>query len=345
MSSILAKEIGDDSFSLTYMNFDEDGYHAQLQEKVSRTAALFDMSPDRIEVFESSKRHFRNRVRFAVVEEEDERIECVHVAQPFPHIRYAKYECGSASVLVNSFPIACELTNKAMKSLPKLLAGCSAVIQRPKAVHFLTSTTQECLVVTLIYNRPLVESEWMAESEELKTNLMVDLGIADVSIIAKTKGVKLVVGTGFVVEDFLLPGASILFNANLYSILLWFNFIIEDGRRVKYKQVEDGFSNPNGAVNRLSLGWLSSVARSIHASTSSSSTTSGDLLELYCGNGNHSVALSVFSGRAVAVELNRSLCAAARENLALNGVTNVSIVHGDSAKFSSSILRLYISPF
>lgn len=105
--------------------------------------------------------------------------------------------------------------------------------------------------------------------------------------------------------------------------------------------MEDGFSNPNGAVNRLSLGWLSSIARSIHTSTSSSSSTPpGDLLELYCGNGNHSVALSVFSGRAVAVELNGSLCAAARENLALNGVTNVSIVHADSAKFSGSVLRL-----
>ena len=111
---------------------------------------------------------------------------------------------------------------------------------------------------------------------------------------------------------------------------------------MRYKQVEDGFSNPNGAVNRLSLAWLSSVAKSIQDSVPSSSSTRsspGDLLELYCGNGNHSVALSAFAGRVVSVELNGSLCTAARENLLMNDVTNVTIVHCDSAKFSGRVLR------
>jgi hypothetical protein len=37
-----------------------------------------------------------------------------------------------------------------------------------------------------------------------------------------------------------------------------------------------------------------------------------DLLELYCGNGNHSVAIAGFVSKLVAVELNTTLCLAAQ---------------------------------
>ena len=50
------------------------------------------------------------------------------------------------------------------------------------------------------------------------------------------------------------------------------------------------------------------------------------LLELFCGNGNHTVALSGLFDSVVAVEINQTLCDAAETNLALNGVTNASIV-------------------
>jgi tRNA/tmRNA/rRNA uracil-C5-methylase (TrmA/RlmC/RlmD family) len=203
MSSMIAKEIGDASFSLTYMTFNEEKYHDQLREKTARTAALFDLPLDRIEILDSPTKNFRNRVRFAVVEEEGN-ID----AKPYPEIRYAKFECGSPSVLVTSFPIACLLTNRAMKTLPPLLAQRAMVMQRPKAVHFLTSTTQECIVITLIYNRPLDDISWTQEAEALRDQIATELCLnaQEVSIIAKTKGVKLGVGCTFVTERFLLPG-------------------------------------------------------------------------------------------------------------------------------------------
>ena len=36
-----------------------------------------------------------------------------------------------------------------------------------------------------------------------------------------------------------------------------------DERTLIYKQVEDGFSNPNGSVNKKSLEWLVSVMKII----------------------------------------------------------------------------------
>lgn len=48
-------------------------------------------------------------------------------------------------------------------------------------------------------------------------------------------------------------------------------------------QVEGSFSQPNGRVCCKMLEWAQKVT---------SGSTSGDLLELYCGNGNFTIALA-----------------------------------------------------
>jgi tRNA (uracil-5-)-methyltransferase len=64
-----------------------------------------------------------------------------------------------------------------------------------------------------------------------------------------------------------------------------------------------------------------------------------DVLEIYCGNANHTCAISKFSNRVVAVEINIALCDAANENLYLNDISNVQIILADSMKFTRNILR------
>jgi len=64
-----------------------------------------------------------------------------------------------------------------------------------------------------------------------------------------------------------------------------------------------------------------------------------DLLELYCGNGNHTIAIAAFARRIVAVELNKLLCTAAEENLRANDVHNVHIVQCHSEGFAHKILK------
>ena len=85
---------------------------------------------------------------------------------------------------------------------------------------------------------------------------------------------------------------------------------LSDGRQLTYLQVEGAFSNPNGHVNEKALDWIcAAVNQSIielagdTVCTGSSSGENGngsplgprnniDLLELYCGNGNHTVAIA-----------------------------------------------------
>jgi len=97
------------------------------------------------------------------------------------------------------------------------------------------------------------------------------------------------------------------------------------------------------------MDWLCSVVSDIPelrkfsgiSGPDQSNTVGGhfDLLELYCGNGNHTVALAPYVRRIVAVELNKTLCDAANENLRRNHITNARIVACDSGKFANRILR------
>ena len=55
-----------------------------------------------------------------------------------------------------------------------------------------------------------------------------------------------------------------------------------DGRDYHYRQYEQAFTQPNGVLNIAMLEWACARAR----------TRSGDLLELYCGNGNFTLPLA-----------------------------------------------------
>ena len=71
----------------------------------------------------------------------------------------------------------------------------------------------------------------------------------------------------------------------------------------------------------------------------SESEPAEDLLELYCGAANHTVALAQNFKRILCVELNKSLCEAANVNLNLNNIENVKVYHGHSENFAKTILR------
>jgi len=97
-----------------------------------------------------------------------------------------------------------------------------------------------------------------------------------------------------------------------------------NGRRLRYQQIEGGFTQPNGGVNRQMLGWACAQA----------ATLGGDLLELYCGNGNFTVALAPLFERVLATEVSKSSVRAAEYNLGANGIENVALVRASSTEIS-----------
>ncbi|MCY4427409.1 MAG: tRNA (uridine(54)-C5)-methyltransferase TrmA [Halieaceae bacterium] len=89
-----------------------------------------------------------------------------------------------------------------------------------------------------------------------------------------------------------------------------------EGSEYQYRQQEQVFTQPNARVNVKMLAWACQQAAPL----------GGDLLELYCGNGNFSIPLSRHFQRVLATEVSQSALNAARHNAAANGTDNLDLV-------------------
>ena len=132
-------------------------------------------------------------------------------------------------------------------------------------------------------------------------DLAADLGI---QIIGRSRGQKVVLDRDWLLEEFEL-----------------------NGRHLRYQQVEGSFTQPNGGVNRQMLAWASQQAASL----------GGDLLELYCGNGNFLMALAPLFGKVLATEVSKSSVHAAQYNMAANEVGNLALVRASSAEIADAL--------
>ena len=142
-----------------------------------------------------------------------------------------------------------------------------------------------------------LRQRWEAAARDLAAELGVPL-------IGRSRGQKLVLERDWVQEQFEL-----------------------NGRQLRYQQIEGSFSQPNGGVNRQMLAWACQQAAGLGQ----------DLLELYCGNGNFTVALAPLFERVLATEVSKSSVKAASHNLADNGIANVAVVRLSSEEVSQAL--------
>lgn len=306
--------IGDEStFSLSYMTFDEAEHEQQLATKIEHLRTLLHDHLKGVRdfrVFPSSPRHFRHRCKFSIVHGREADAEsaaalenldsstysnstppALAVDEPtssalddYP-MHYAMWEGGSPSVEVASFPIASLPIYEIMQPLLQYVRRHEILRSGLRAIHFLSTLTGE-VVASLVYDIPLSVETWQPAGTALRDDLAsISLpSVSKVNVIGRSKKVKLVCGTNTVQE--VLP--------------------LADGRRLRYLQVEDGFSNPNAAVNTQALGWIcESVQEGLSVVSGEDcrevsrnplrhgeKISEGGLLELYCGNGNHTVAVA-----------------------------------------------------
>ena len=143
----------------------------------------------------------------------------------------------------------------------------------------------------------LLDAEWEAAARELAAAMNIQL-------IGRSRNQAIVIGRDWVLEEFELGG-----------------------RQLRYQQIEGAFSQPNGEVNRQMLGWACQQASGL----------GGDLLELYCGNGNFTIALAPLFGRVLATEVSKSSVKAAQYNLEANSVDNVALARLSSNEISEAI--------
>ncbi len=201
---------------------------------------------------------------------------------------------------VDQFPAASRLINDLMPLLIEAMKDNDTLRRKLFQVDFLSTLSGEILV-SLLYHRQLDE-EWITEAKKLKQRLQNE-GF-NLNLIGRARKMKIVLDQDYVIEKL---------NVN--------------GQPYIYQQVENSFTQPNGKVAEKMLEWAVDCTQDSH----------GDLLELYCGNGNFSLALAQNFERVLATELAKPSVHSAQYNIAANNIDNVQIIRMSAEEFTEAM--------
>lgn len=200
---------------------------------------------------------------------------------------------------VDDFPVASILINKVMKALLAAIRNHKELRFKLFQVDFLSTLSGEVLI-SMLYHKPL-EENWQEEAVKLKAQLST---IAPIDIIGRAKKQKVIVDKDYVMESLNVGSKEYI-----------------------YQQVENSFTQPNAKVNEQMLLW----------SQQATQNDSGDLIELYCGNGNFSIALAENFDRVLGTEISKTSVRSAQINIAKNNITNIDIIRMSSEEFSQAM--------
>lgn len=203
-------------------------------------------------------------------------------------------------IRVDQFPAASQLINRLMPALLDLLRPNPSLRHKLFQIDYL-STLSGQIVVSLLYHRAL-DDAWQAAAQTLRDALRAQ-GF-DLQLIGRATKTKICLDRDYVDEELTVAGRPMI-----------------------YRQVENSFTQPNAAVSVKMLEWALDVTRG----------ASGDLLELYCGNGNFSLALARNFSRVLATEIAKPSVAAAQYNIAANGIDNVRIIRMSAEEFTQAM--------
>jgi tRNA (uracil-5-)-methyltransferase len=158
-------------------------------------------------------------------------------------------------------------------------------------------TTTSNQVLITLIYHKPLDEAWEVEARALQQ----DLGV---SIIGRSRKQKVVLDTDFVTETLTIGN-----------------------RNYSYQQVESGFTQPNAGINTQMLSWASE----------SLTNSAGDLVELYCGNGNFTAVLAQHFNQVLATEISKVSVASAVLNFAANSIDNVEVVRISSEEFTQAL--------
>ncbi len=144
--------------------------------------------------------------------------------------------------------------------------------------------------------RAPLSETWEAAAKQLANQL-------NIKIVGRSRGQKLVLTDEFVVEE-LQVFAS----------------------KFQYKHIESSFTQPNAVVCQKMLQWACQAAEG----------STKDLLELYCGNGNFTLPLSLKFNRVLATELAKSSVYAAQWNIEQNRIDNIQVARLSAEEFTQA---------
>ena len=157
--------------------------------------------------------------------------------------------------------------------------------------------SQQGEVLLTLIYHRALDQSWQREASRLADTFKLHL-------IGRSRGQKRVLSQDFIIDEFVVGE-----------------------RPYRYRQYEQSFVQPNAAVNARMLAWAVEQSRACD----------GNLLELYCGNGNFTLPLAAHFDTVIATEVSKSGIKAARENLADNAIHNVHVLRLSATEVSSAM--------
>lgn len=158
-------------------------------------------------------------------------------------------------------------------------------------------TTQSGEALVTLIYHKPLDEAWIAKAKSLKEKLGVD-------IIGRSRKQRLLVDRDHVIERLTVAG-----------------------RQYTYQQVEASFTQPNASICEAMLNWAVNNSKGL----------GGDLLELYCGNGNFTLPLSQNFSKVLATEVSKTSVESAQFNIAANEIGNIQIARMSSEEFSQAM--------
>jgi len=202
-------------------------------------------------------------------------------------------------VRVDQFPSASVIINDMMLALIAEIKDKPALRHKLFQVDYLSTLSGE-IIVSMLYHRQLDEA-WEEAAKALKEHLSKSF---KVQLIGRARKQKICLDHDYVIEKL---------NVNNQELI--------------YKQVENSFTQPNGGINQKMLEWAIDITKD----------ATGDLLELYCGNGNFSLALAQNFDRVLATEIAKPSVESAQYNITENNINNVTILRMAAEEFTSAM--------
>lgn len=182
--------------------------------------------------------------------------------------------------------------------MPKLLKAINADENlRKRLFQVEFLTTKSGEALITMIYHRPLDEQWQTCAQALKNSLNVD-------IIGRSRKQKLLLDRDYVIEKLNVDNSTFI-----------------------YKQVEGSFTQPNADVCEKMLSWAQKHCLNAQ----------GDLLELYCGNGNFTVPLSRHFNKVLATEISKTSVDAAKFNFEKNNVNNVDIARMSSEEFTQAM--------
>lgn len=204
-------------------------------------------------------------------------------------------------VKIKSCPMAIEAIHELMPKLMVEIVANPDLRTKLFQIDFLATLSGEMLV-TLIYRRQIEgDQAWLDAANQLKQRLPIT------HIIGRARKQKIMLDQDYVIER-----------------------LNVDGKTFIYQQIENSFTQPNALVAQKMLGWARQMCDRYIEPTA-------DLIELYCGNGNFSIALSDKFRKVLATEISKTSVYSAQFNIAENRVENLKIIKLAAEEISQAL--------